>query len=303
MLPRICTSFQQGGMPGIALLGPGGSRPDLPVDDLQLSVGLAVHLFEDDPDVEGRPGYLNVDGIVGGWNEEYQCWFATYDWDALKWTPQLEANPIEFDDWIRRIFANEVVNHDWWKQDTSWNELPPLISLEYLTRLFEGSSQLLCTYTNAQVDHGLWFIVGNHLSEHALALQDLSVERPIRLRCVRSILRLFEMFAARCSANLSHLDEPGASNPLNSICYMFWDLFRIWGRPEDLDRSLLTVMVEILALPSDACRESALHGLGHWQLMYPEEVEQIVDLFIAEHPEIRPEMRRYAERARYGNVQ
>ena len=81
---------------------------------------------------------------------------------------------------------------------------------------------------------------------------------------------------------------------------MFWDIIPLHGRPDgpayaELDRSLLMVMTEILAMNSDACRESALHGLGHWQPSYPKEVEQIVDSFIAANPTIRPELLRYAE--------
>jgi hypothetical protein len=144
------------------------------------------------------------------------------------------------------------------------------------------------------------------VSDHVRALEDLTVQWPVRLRCVRSILILFRMFESRCTHHLAHVDEPD-SNPVNSICYMFWDIFQVSGRPDepsfaDLDHALLTVMQEILALPSDACRESALHGLGHWQAMYPNEVEQIVDSCIADNPKLRPELRLYAERSRSGDV-
>jgi hypothetical protein len=71
MPPRIRTSFQQGGGQGEALLGPGGSQPDLPVQGLQLAVGQKVHLCEEDESEDGRKGFLHVDGIVAGWNEKY----------------------------------------------------------------------------------------------------------------------------------------------------------------------------------------------------------------------------------------
>jgi hypothetical protein len=88
---------------------------------------------------------------------------------------------------------------------------------------------------------------------------------------------------------------------------MFWDIVPVHGQPSepefaDLDHSLLAVMTEILSLPSDASRESALHGLGHWQSAYPAEVEQIINSFLAANPTIRPELRLYAEQARSGNV-
>jgi hypothetical protein len=45
-------------------------------------------------------------------------------------------------------------------------------------------------------------------------------------------------------------------------------------------------MEHTLWLNSLACQESALHGLGHWQALYPEQVAGIVDHFCAAHTEI-----------------
>ena len=227
--------------------------------------------------------------------------------DAMCRESEANAHPIRFDEWLRRVFDHDVADDSWWcKEGTDWNDLPPLVSLEYLSRLFGDANRLLRAYTDAQVNQGLWLLIDCGRSDHLRALENPEVEWPIRLRCVRSIIRLFEMFATRCSTHLSHLDEPGA-NPLNSICYMFWDIFPVSAGPEesacsDLDHSLLAVMTEILTLPSDACRESALHGLGHWHASHPDYVEKAVDLFIASNLGIRAELRQYAERARIGYV-
>ena len=61
-------------------------------------------------------------------------------------------------------------------------------------------------------------------------------------------------------------------------------------------------MAEILALDSLACQESALHGLGHWQHAYPEEVQQIIDRFLNANKNLRPELAAYARSARTGCV-
>jgi len=61
-------------------------------------------------------------------------------------------------------------------------------------------------------------------------------------------------------------------------------------------------MTNALALDSIACQESALHGLGHWHGAYPDEVEAIVDRFLAAHPTSRPELLTYARSARSGCV-
>ena len=61
-------------------------------------------------------------------------------------------------------------------------------------------------------------------------------------------------------------------------------------------------MCQALALSHDACRESALHGLGHWQPHYPARVAHIIADFLARTPALRPELQAYARRAQRGAV-
>jgi hypothetical protein len=123
---------------------------------------------------------------------------------------------------------------------------------------------------------------------------------------LRSFVPLFEqVMAVRCSPHLSHLDEPGA-NPLNGACYMWWDILPIHGSPDEparaeFDAEVLKVQRRILAIPHDACRESALHGLGHWALYYPQ-VSEIIDENLRQTPDLRSELVAYAERAKIGYV-
>jgi hypothetical protein len=51
----------------------------------------------------------------------------------------------------------------------------------------------------------------------------------------------------------------------------------------------------------DACRESALHGLGHLALFDPE-AAPIADTFIARSHDVRPELLAYARQARTGHI-
>jgi hypothetical protein len=87
---------------------------------------------------------------------------------------------------------------------------------------------------------------------------------------------------------------------------MWWDMLNIYGCPDDPDRAefdseVLVVMQRLLAIPHDACRESALHGLGHRRMYYPQ-VTQFIDEFLRRTPDLRPELLDYAERARVGRV-
>jgi hypothetical protein len=113
--------------------------------------------------------------------------------------------------------------------------------------------------------------------------------------------------AERCSQHLSYLDEPGA-NPLNASCYMWWDMMPIYGRPDEPDRAefddtALAVLQRLLAIPHDACRESALHGLCDWKVHYRPHVIKIVDEFLRHTVNLRPELVIYARRVRDWYVQ
>ena len=69
-----------------------------------------------------------------------------------------------------------------------------------------------------------------------------------------------------------------------------------------LDREILGVMESTLQLDSIACRESALHGLGHWQRHYPQRVGEIIDAFLMKHRVLRKELEQYAMNAYTGYV-
>ena len=143
-------------------------------------------------------------------------------------------------------------------------------------------------------------------------LVDESIAWEVQTRFIRSFAGLFrELFATRCTPHLSHLIRGADSgvSPLNSACYMWWDFdcFCPGATPvaahKKVDEEFLEVMRLTLALPHDACRESALHGLGHWHRAYPDETVNIIDAFLARNKDIREELRRYALAARCGCIQ
>lgn len=139
-----------------------------------------------------------------------------------------------------------------------------------------------------------------------LRLVHPEVPLPSRLRALRACVPLFEqVMAVRCSPHLSHLDEQPA-NPLNSACYMWWDILPIHGRPDlperaAVDAEILRLLPRLLSIPQDACRESALHGIGHWRIYYPQLAAE-VDAFLERTPGLRPELVAYALAAGEGTV-
>lgn len=197
------------------------------------------------------------------------------------------------------------VPYEWPEERDAYPREPEQIAL-LIAEMFENSGRLLERFSDAQLDQGLWFVVSGDGSEFMFSLVEEKVPLAVRVRALRSFVPLFEqVMALRCSPVLCHLDEPGAK-PLNDVCYMWWDILPIHGRPDRperraFDAEVLLVLARLLAIPHDACRESALHGIGHWCIYYPE-LGRVVDDFLARTPDLRPELVAYAERARDGCV-
>jgi hypothetical protein len=87
---------------------------------------------------------------------------------------------------------------------------------------------------------------------------------------------------------------------------MWWDILPIHGCPEEparaeFDAEVLVVLRQLLSIPHDACRESALHGISEWSFCYPQ-VSEFVDDFLSSTPNLRPELVSYAHRAKVGDV-
>ena len=214
---------------------------------------------------------------------------------------------IPFEEWIRRIFDHPVAEPAWhWSADYEHVGLQPRQTVAYTTRLFEHAGVLLAPYTDGQANQGLYFLISPG-SSPLWALNDVEVPVSEKVCCIRAITRVFEScFAARCTPHLSHINESGGGS-LNVVCHMWWDIFVVHGEPtnpahREIDAACLSVMESTLELPSVACQESALHGLGHWILDYPDRCRNIVARFLQRHPELRPELLEYAERARVGDV-
>jgi hypothetical protein len=221
------------------------------------------------------------------------------------------SNPLtnlSFDEWLVHVFDHEVRQPQWYfAVDAQYWEAPAAATVAYITRLFEDPIPYVCSYSNEQLNQGFWYILSNGASDYMFALLDEQVSLEARRRCIRSFVSVFEkLLAARCSAHLSHLDEPGADT-LNLACYMWWDIIPIAPQPSvvahrEIDEECLQVMENILNLDSLACQESALHGLGHWQHHYSQTIEKIIGEFITRQPNLRPELLSYAKSARTGCV-
>jgi hypothetical protein len=223
---------------------------------------------------------------------------------------------LSYDEWVSYVFDNPVASDGlaWYWNNDDWDPLSaPEAVTGYLTTALTNIATVAAPYSDAQIAQTLEYLVSNACSSHMFVLLEDRVPLEARLACVRAFFAVHrDLFAPRCSPYLGHLRTganayPTGANPLDTVCYMWWDIYPIGGRPADssgdaLNRAALWVMAQTLTLPSDACREGAIHGLGHWMQYYPDDVIATIDAFLARTPDLRPELRRYALSARAGCV-
>lgn len=215
---------------------------------------------------------------------------------------------VDYATWLRAVFDHPATAPDWYWADSfdeDWEALglsDPVV-VEYLTRLFRDPWPLKA-YSLPQVGQGIWFLVGEASPapvSHILFRPPVPLEA--RVACVTAIPDFFRLFVAPSAPGAADAD----SDPFHTACYMWWDIFPSWGRADvgepELHQACLRTMVEILKSDSELCRLSALHGLNHWHLHYPREVEDAIDAFLLRTPAISPALREYAGAARWGCAQ
>lgn len=208
--------------------------------------------------------------------------------------------PKQPDEWVQWYFKrNEEPGYDVYESNQTVN---------YLTQLFSDIDRQTAAYTDAQINQGINYLISNTCSDYMFALLEAEVPLGARIACVRSFYDVYaKLYAVRCTS--PELDWWDAGyNPLNTTCYMWWDIIPFYGKSgdpvrEQLDEPMLEVMVKTLQLKNDVCRQGALHGLGHWQYKYREFVRETINQFLEETPDLSEFLREYAVAARAGRVQ
>lgn len=177
------------------------------------------------------------------------------------------------------------------------------LSAHYLTRLFKSSEGSLRSYGDRQIACGLWELGPGE--SHCATNRDIPIER--RERLVSSVETFFlDFFNKRCVPKLSHLDRD-QTEPLNGICYMWWEVIT-WGwagndpEGERLAARDLDVMEAVLRLDNPACKEAALHGLGHMAGRGGRALA-IIDKFLDAATDQSSGLAQYARAARTGCIQ
>jgi hypothetical protein len=207
---------------------------------------------------------------------------------------------VSFEEWIYAIFHHPANKPEWyWEEafETLWEKLTDAEMVRYMTRLFL-EPELLQHYSHEQVAQGILFLIDDASpGEASAAIFKAEVPLAGRVACVEAMAAFFKRFVAPMASGPVEIE----SNPLYMACYMWWELFpmRFLMMDEEqtlepaLEQAALKVMAETLALPSELCQLSALHGLSYWHRQHEACVDEIVEGFFGKAQDISPRVREY----------
>jgi hypothetical protein len=210
-----------------------------------------------------------------------------------------------YQEWLKHVFDHEIkypLPQWYWDEDAPSFEASDEEMTELINQTFRDAGKDLIKYTDAQVDQGIWYFVSMSCSDFLRSLNSSAVPLEKRREAIQNIFHLYsDCFAKRCAETLGHLSEEGS--PLNSSCYMFWDISPLTvGETQEIQDAVLNVLEKILTIEHRACRESALHGLSEMSFSRREETQKIIDDFLGK-TKLDEKLLAYARNAREGNVQ
>ena len=228
----------------------------------------------------------------------------------------VETAPPRYQEWLTHVFHQPLDP----QSPFPAAEIPPFAAssaeiVALITHTLRHCGRDLATCSEAQTAAGVDFMFNNSASNTVFALKDATVPVAARLAAIAALRVLYsDCFARRCVPLLSHRDEPAGTpldepggTPLDGVCYMLWDVTPLAWWEDRPDKAVyydavLDVLAAALMLEHDACRWSALHGLGHLPDSCRLQVERIVRRFLAQRPTPRPELVQYAVAAASGRV-
>ena len=204
---------------------------------------------------------------------------------------------ISYEDWKLDLLTYD---ESWTANgDTVIWELSGEQTYVYVTRFFSEGKNLLNDINTEELNNILWLLIHDVLN----VMPEEYPPPPIWFDYFQATKILFlDLFKSHCAPVLSHKDEQ-PTTPLNSICYMWWDIVPIW-HPEEksriqIQKMCLGTIIYCLKLNNLACQESALHGLGHWYSINADAVRTIIQDHFSHIPE---KLKNYAQSAICGCV-
>ncbi len=216
--------------------------------------------------------------------------------------------PKRYAEWLKFVF-NHPHDREWYfsLHKPTYFKAPhqELVRLITATCIYCGTD--LRSYSNAEVKDGIAYIFNNSCSDVIFAIMDEQVAIQQRLEAIHAIKLLYkDCFEVRCTATLISGVGKGA-NPLNEICFMLWDVmpFTNWNKSAHktaLYDAAVDVLEYALTLSNPACKESALHGLGHMLIYHSIKIGPVFERFLAQLKPGDKQLFLYAQAAARGAI-
>lgn len=185
--------------------------------------------------------------------------------------------------------------------------LSPAQCAEVLTHLGADPTSL-DSHSDDQLECGLRYLLYGDISDFAYLLRDGAMPLESRLRAISAIGRLLVQQLGRRLGDDLVADSTAVMTNLRSTAYMLWDVSPLsYWPPSPHAEPCRSAFIEMLGrvltdAPSLACKESALHGLGHVRHASRHHVPKLVQSWLAARPDIPARLREYAESAAAGAI-
>lgn len=208
---------------------------------------------------------------------------------------------MTFEKWFDQILACSLEEKSY--SDMRW-DLNDQKQCEFIFKFFSDVENYLKEFSNEDAAKILEFLINPSLSDICYVFLNSNVQLETKRLTIGSIFSVFkDIFNNRCEKKESR-NLPVIISPLNNLCYMWWDIFPRHGVPKspqytEVDKIILSLLSKLLELNNIACKESALHGLGHWYSGYPEKIISIIE---SSNDCISENLRTYASQASKGNI-
>jgi hypothetical protein len=232
----------------------------------------------------------------------------------------------DFGEWLVAVFEHEVsTNPDepaWYHSRQFWISVSDsAVLVRHFTRLSREFDRIAQSFSLAQMDQGIWFLLGSTV-ELGACLADESIDRAERIACIDAMPDVYARFVTSIKGEVPNCFD------------MWWDMLcdDVWGKAlqriegppgeEEVARmndairststveefmeafdpsqrrevdynelnedersileSMLSSLTRILAIDNEVCQACALHGLGH--LHHPS-VPDVIDAYLAQNPD------------------
>ncbi len=214
-------------------------------------------------------------------------------------------DPPRYGEWLAYIFGRTTEESDPFQMDWIFRAAAGDIA-DLVQHTFENSGRDLTEYSDRQVSIGLQALLFCNFADFAHTVAGADVSEAQKIAVLRSMEPLYrDCLAVRSPAVLGHRSETDG-NPLEFLTYMLWDVspFDVMAASTaGMSDALVQTLDATLRLPNPACVESALHGLGHLPKAFRQRGTAVIDGWLAEKPDLRPELLNYARAARTGCIQ